>query len=216
MTTVDPIVTTTPHILEFIRRVHCSAERHQALQPADPYAQFYYAMEAEVQMIVHDYADRNPSIQRQLDAYYACQAAMNALPPPALSHRTGKSPTGEHDLSALADHIDQLLATRTQQGTRHQSQHAPKPEPAGLDDPELAAHLSAILDNAPTAPVDPALDDNLQELVASCNKAGATVYILHDVDCSLLHTNGDPILAKRQQPTVLLALWPRHDPISPS
>lgn len=195
MTVTDPIVPTVPHILEFIRRVHCSAEHHQALHPTDPYNAFYYAMEAEVQAIVHDYADSEPSIQRQLDAYYACQAVMTT--PPS---------TGEHLLSEVADHVEQLLATR------RQSKAAPEPQPAGLDDPELTTHLSAVLDKVPTAPIDPALNTNLEELAAHCLDTHASiVLLLRDVDNAILSTDGATVF-DRPEPTMLVALWPVRSP----
>lgn len=194
MTITDPLTPVATHILEFVRRVHCRAEHHQALQPTDPHTAFYYALEAEIQYLVHEYADSEPSIQRQLDAYYACQGTMH-IPPP----------TGEHDLSELADYIEQLLATRRQS-------EATADPPAGLDDPELAAHLSAVLDDTRHVPIDPTLNDNLQELAASSLDTGASlVLLLRDIANATLCTDGAAVF-DRPEPTMLVALWPTRAP----
>ena len=105
MTITDPLIPALPPILLFVQRVHDRTERAMALLPtADPHAAFQIALDAELAYLTDEYADSDPSIQNQLDAYFASTTALFTPVPPA----------ADHPLSELADYLEQLLVTRRQ------------------------------------------------------------------------------------------------------
>lgn len=195
MTAHDALSQAAPAILQFVIRIHARAQRHLPLDAHTGYQAVYTAMEDELQALIADYADTDPSIQAQLDQFYISQATL--LQPP---------PTGEYDLSELANHLEQLLATRRQDIEECFPDDGEVP--AGLDDPELLTHLSTVLENAPAVPTDPALTDNLRELAAMCLETGATkIYILRDFDCTIKLPDDGHQARPIQTPTAMLALW---------